>query len=118
MGVEMFTLVGHSNWIVDIKFSPDGTQLCSALWDKMVKLWNIKSGDKDPMKTMPTGERPVNTCTFSLDDKRVVVGTWDGKIKEDGVIIIWNEDSRESILTIHGHNRHCHILLMDISTHF
>jgi len=31
----------HSNWIMSVAFSPDGTKIVSGSWDKTIKVWDI-----------------------------------------------------------------------------
>eukprot|EP01123_Difflugia_compressa_P004916 TRINITY_DN1643_c0_g2_i2.p1 TRINITY_DN1643_c0_g2~~TRINITY_DN1643_c0_g2_i2.p1 ORF type:complete len:821 (-),score=183.96 TRINITY_DN1643_c0_g2_i2:221-2683(-) len=61
--------------------------------------WNVKTGDANAYQTITTGERPVNACTFSPDDKKIIAGTWDGKIKE------FNVETGQLVATLIGHSK-------------
>ena len=37
------TLKGHTNWIYDAAFSPDGQTLATGGWDQTIRLWNVAS---------------------------------------------------------------------------
>ena len=37
---------GHSGWVSDIAFSPDGSTLASASHDKTVKIWSVESKEE------------------------------------------------------------------------
>ena len=38
----------HSNWIMSVAFSPDGTKIVSGSFDKTIKVW--ESGAPEPSK--------------------------------------------------------------------
>ena len=41
----------HSNWIMSVAFSPDGTKIVSGSWDETIKVWD--SGALSPQITSP-----------------------------------------------------------------
>ena len=43
-GSLLFTYRGHSDWVRDICFSPDGEYIASASDDNTVKLWSTETG--------------------------------------------------------------------------
>ena len=47
-GQELATIAGHSDCIYAVAFSPDGTQLATASYDKLIKLWDVATGERDP----------------------------------------------------------------------
>jgi WD40 repeat protein len=46
-GRETLNLPGHTDWAVDVDFSPDGKSLATASFDDTVKVWNIAPGQED-----------------------------------------------------------------------
>lgn len=45
-GREILNLPGHTDWAVDVDFSPDGKRLVTAGFDETVKVWNIAPGQE------------------------------------------------------------------------
>jgi WD40 repeat protein len=37
-------LKGHTNWVLDVAFSPDGKLLASSSADTTVRLWEVSTG--------------------------------------------------------------------------
>jgi WD40 repeat protein len=88
------TFAGHTKQVIACNFSPDGTQLVSASWDKTLKIWDVKSGLCD--QTL-VGNKAVHACCFSPDGKRIVSGGFDKSL------IIWDARSGKAIINLIGH---------------
>ena len=52
-GRELLTLVGHTGWVNDVVFSPDGKWLASLSLDKTVKIWSLDPGREKVLATVP-----------------------------------------------------------------
>ena len=76
-------LLGHSAFIHQMQFSPDGSLLASASFDSQVILWNLKTGQ--PLHPPLEGhEGRALAVAFSPDGKILATGGTDGKI------FLWN----------------------------
>lgn len=67
-----WVLQGHTDVVVAIAFSPDGTQLASASRDKTVRLWNLQTGAL--VRTVPGAQQQLSSLAFSADGKRLAIG--------------------------------------------
>jgi WD40 repeat protein/serine/threonine protein kinase len=79
---DLLTLTGHTGWVYCVAFSPDGTRLASASWDRTVKLWNATTGEE--IHRLEGHEDQVWAVAFSPDGTRLasaggdrVVNVWD-----------------------------------------
>jgi WD40 repeat protein len=54
-GQSLKTLMGHTNWIWSVAFSPDGRLVASGSADATIKLWDVQAGEC--LKTLQP-ERP------------------------------------------------------------
>jgi WD40 repeat protein len=66
---------GFSTTINSANFSPDGTRLLTASWDRTARLWDVRTGQ-------PIGERmhhdgTVSAAVFSPDGMRVLTASYD-----------------------------------------
>jgi WD40 repeat protein len=73
---------GHSTWLVNAAFSPDGRYLASSSDDGMVKVWD---GETGRLLTTLDGHRAgVHGLTFDPESERL----WSSGL--DGRLMIWN----------------------------
>ncbi|HEU5090691.1 MAG TPA: PQQ-binding-like beta-propeller repeat protein, partial [Roseiflexaceae bacterium] len=82
-GQERLTLSGHTDWVGNIAFSPDGTSLASTSRDGSVRLWDVASGKQRsdfafeaPM--LDANRRAwTNGLAFAPDGSVIAVGATD-----------------------------------------
>lgn len=91
------TLTGHSDWVSDLKITPDGQTLISASFDKTIQLWGLSARtDTNPpsfQSLAVLAEHTSPVCAISISPKGDIFasGSWDKTIK------IWDLAKRESI---------------------
>jgi WD40 repeat protein len=76
-------------------FSPDGTMVLAASFDKKAFLWNLKTGALIHVLEGHTG--PLSSARFSPDGKNIVTASSDGSAR------IWKASSGAVIATLKGH---------------
>jgi WD40 repeat protein len=88
----LYNLVGHSQAVNTLAFSPDGQQLASGSSDRSVKLWQVATGE---LLTTLTGHRlKITTVAFN------VAGIL-ASASADGTIGIWQNNKMQRQLTGH-----------------
>src|SRR6185503_17974426 len=92
---EPLRLVGHTDVVNSLAFSPDGLHLVSASHDRTAIVWEIPSGKR--LKTLTGHEDHVVAVAFSCDGKRIATGGKDAKI------IVWQSDTFDEEIRISGH---------------
>jgi WD40 repeat protein len=91
------TLTGHSDWVSDLKITPNGQTLISASFDKTIQLWGLSARtDTNPpsfQSLAVLAEHTSPVCAISISAKGDIFasGSWDKTIK------IWDLAKRESI---------------------
>ncbi|MCW5316385.1 protein kinase [Nostoc sp. KVJ3] len=104
-GKEIRTLIGHTNWVNSVAFSPDGKLLVSGSADCTIKLWQVNTGieiqtltgHSDSVSSIAYSPRTVTT-TNSQDRQFVASGSNDYTIK------LWQVYTGRNIYTLAGHS--------------
>ena len=70
---------GHTNWVLSVKFSPDGQLLASGSDDQTIKLWNVRTGQL--LKTLQEHTGWVRALAFSPDGMQMASASDDRTLK-------------------------------------
>lgn len=90
------TLSGHTDWVSDITFSPDGTRIATTSLDHTVKVWDAQSGQV--LLTLTDHSRAVQSVAFSPDGTRLATAG------SDGFIIVWNAETGARLTVFNDDN--------------
>ncbi|CAD8181626.1 unnamed protein product [Paramecium pentaurelia] len=93
---ELNRLDGHSSYVKQVCFSPDGNTLASGSGDCSIRLWDVKTGQQ---KAILDGHSDyVMSVCFSPDGNTLASGI--GK----GSIILWDTKTRKKRAKLDGHS--------------
>jgi WD40 repeat protein len=90
------TLIGHSDHVYSVAFSPSTEYLASASGDYTIKLWHVATGQCIDMLVGHTDW--VSSVAFSPDSKYLISPSGDRTIK------LWDTATRQCIQTLNGHS--------------
>jgi len=85
----------HTDPVLGIAFSPDGSRLVTLAGGGMAKVWDAPSGRELLSFSGHPGQ--ISGVAFNLDGSRLATGS------EDGVVKIWDLALREELDTLSGH---------------
>jgi WD40 repeat protein len=77
-------LTGHTLFVNEVAFSPDGTLLASGSADGAIKLWAVATGQL--LQTLTYHTSSVNSMAFSPD------GTYLASGSGDKTVVLWTVD--------------------------
>lgn len=88
-------LVGHTDSIKCVAFSPDGQRALTGSYDKTARLWDSEDGHL--LLTLEGHTGSVNSVAFSPDGKRIATAS------DDTTVRIWDSESGTLLLTLYEH---------------
>ena len=91
------TLVGHTNYVRSVAWSPDRSQIVSGSWDNTVRIWNATTGNLT--RTLNGHTNSVNSVAWSPDSSQIASGSYDNTVR------IWDAATGENTRTLNGHTR-------------
>jgi serine/threonine protein kinase len=94
---DVLVLEGHTDHVVSVTWSPDGTQLASGgLNDHTVRVWDAPSGQQ--LQALEGHTRGVWSVAWSPDGAMLASGS------SDGTVILWDAATGERLHTLEGHS--------------
>jgi WD40 repeat protein/transcriptional regulator with XRE-family HTH domain len=89
------TLTGHTDEVLTVSYSPDGTLLASGGEDMTAKIWDVRTGQE--LRTLGGHAGWVNRVSFSPD------GALLATAGEDGVAKLWDVSTGRELHALVGH---------------
>ena len=90
------TLEGHSDLVIPVSYSPDGTKIISGSADETIKIWDANTGIC--LKTLSGHTSTVYSLAYSPDGTKIISGSDDATIK------IWDANTGSCLKTLEGHS--------------
>ena len=94
-GEELDLLIGHTDSVLSVSFSPDGKTIASGSWDNTIRLWDVDTGDL--IRNLIGHTDSVLSVSFSPDGKTIASGS------EDNTIRLWDVSTGDLIRNLTGH---------------
>jgi WD40 repeat protein len=89
-------LKGHTDRVLALAWSPDGTLLASGGADRAIHIWNPQSGEQ--IARLKNIARPVRALAFSSDGKMMAAGV-------DTELYVWPVENSKELKILSGHKQ-------------
>jgi WD40 repeat protein/energy-coupling factor transporter ATP-binding protein EcfA2 len=89
-------LVGHNNPLFSGAFSPDGSRIVTASWDKTARIWDAATAKE--IAVLRGHEDPLRSAAFSPDGSRIVTASWDKTAR------VWDAATAKEMAVLRGHD--------------
>ena len=94
-GRAVSELVGHTNDLNSVAFSPDGQLVVTASADGMARVWKASTGQS--VDELRGHTAPVTSAAFSPDGQLVVTASVDGTAR------VWDVATGRNVVELRGH---------------
>ena len=91
----LYTCSGHSSRVTAVAWSPAGSRIASASYDKTVRIWDAANGNT--MHIYRGHADRVNAIAWSPDNTRIASAS------DDGTVQVWDVGAEKSLFTFGGH---------------
>lgn len=92
---QVLALIGHTDLVVGVAYSPDGQRIVTASYDGSARIWDAASGE--PLLVLRGHASAVRSAAFSADGRRIVTASYDKTAR------LWGATSGELLLVLTGH---------------
>ncbi|KAF7333346.1 WD40 repeat-like protein [Mycena venus] len=93
---------GHTDAILSVNFSPNGSRVVTGSMDKTVRIWDAQTG-RPVARAFQGHDDKVTSVIFSPDGLRVASGSWDMTINisdaQSGILIVGPMKGHTSLVT-------------------
>ncbi|WP_369173144.1 AAA family ATPase [Streptomyces sp. R28] len=88
-------LTGHTGWVWDVVWSPDGRRLLSVSHDHTARVWDVERGEQT--RVLQGHSRQVEAAAWAPDGSAVVTASQDGTAR------VWDATTGEELAVLLGH---------------
>jgi WD40 repeat protein len=93
--VATVAITGHTEWVRSVAYSPDGSRIVSASYDKTARIWDAATGLQ--LVELRGHTERLRHAVFSPDGKRVVTASLDKSAR------VWDAATGRELLQLNGH---------------
>jgi WD40 repeat protein len=89
------TLVGHTDWVRTLTFTPDNKYIVSGSFDRTLRIWQVSTAKA--VSTLDKHSKGVFALTITPDNQILASGSWDE------AIVLWNATDGSFLRELVGH---------------